>query len=580
MIAKVTFGESTDGLVRYLTSGAAVGRGVIDYIVGHEHLLGSVEYRNLVADEPRAAVQEMRNSIVRSHRVLKPMMHLSLSWHPSENPTDEQMIEAMDALLRHLGLSEHQAVYAVHLEKLHRHIHAGINRVGPSGRAWDSWQCYKRIEHIERELERELNFGCFAFKHDRRAQAVVSANEAHARTTAKEQCIEDSSGICLGVRRGLAETFAARVGPDVRRILRAGPTWTEVHQGLSRHGLALIPFVDPRSLRRTGLQIVDLASGTRCAASMFGADYGRGALERRFGPFVIGTPSSHTNESIDGAYAKHRPTNSTRLYAEYKKRQVKQALERDGLWSDYRTRLRSEYDAIRIERRRKLASLKRERLTRVDEQLARGIIAFESAVKREAVRVAASSRRDAIRAASKALSWSAFILAKAREGDAEAQAIIARARRRNRSAYAADCITSPTATAEMPIPSRLINLTYSLDYKRGFVHYFWHDGRRAFIDHGAEITMADSSDSTIATALELARAKWGCSIDLKGSAAFKMRVLAIAQRAGMYVTNVELQHLVDTHSQELQPRPPVKQRSGTDVTHAFELHRNYNTRSR
>jgi len=77
----------------------------------------------------------------------KSVYSYSLAWHPSENPTDQHMVDMALESLKHLGLSEHEAVIVGHdreddeiiikngKEQLHKHdhkhIHVIVNRVHP-----------------------------------------------------------------------------------------------------------------------------------------------------------------------------------------------------------------------------------------------------------------------------------------------------------------------------------------------------------------------------------------------------------------------------------------------------------------
>lgn len=60
-----------------------------------------------------------------------PVYHLSLSWHPEQTPTREEMEAAALEALTVLGLEEHQAVIIAHNDEPHPHLHIMINTVHP-----------------------------------------------------------------------------------------------------------------------------------------------------------------------------------------------------------------------------------------------------------------------------------------------------------------------------------------------------------------------------------------------------------------------------------------------------------------
>lgn len=61
----------------------------------------------------------------------KPVKHVSLNWHPSEDPDRDTMIAAAQSFLAHMGWEEHQVVIVAHNDKPHRHIHLVINATHP-----------------------------------------------------------------------------------------------------------------------------------------------------------------------------------------------------------------------------------------------------------------------------------------------------------------------------------------------------------------------------------------------------------------------------------------------------------------
>nr|WP_145111004.1 hypothetical protein [Cereibacter sediminicola] len=63
-----------------------------------------IELRNLGSRDWRDAAGDMRLTADLSEKVEKLYYHVVLSWHEHERPTDAQQVEAMDQLIRSLGL--------------------------------------------------------------------------------------------------------------------------------------------------------------------------------------------------------------------------------------------------------------------------------------------------------------------------------------------------------------------------------------------------------------------------------------------------------------------------------------------
>ena len=61
-----------------------------------------------------------------------PVYCYSLAWHPSEAPTKAEQLEAVQATLKRLGVSDRQAVIIGHNDTDHTHVHVMVNRVCPN----------------------------------------------------------------------------------------------------------------------------------------------------------------------------------------------------------------------------------------------------------------------------------------------------------------------------------------------------------------------------------------------------------------------------------------------------------------
>lgn len=161
MIADSATGTGFTGAIGYTTSkaeGEEQGWGEwASEQLGISEKADAVQTRNILLDEdPEMAAEEMRVTANQNERVQNERYSLSLSYHPEDEPSDEEMIRDMDDFLERRGLSEHQCVLAVHRDEEHAHIHATINRVHPeSGDLWrDSYDYFENME-VLRQIERE-----------------------------------------------------------------------------------------------------------------------------------------------------------------------------------------------------------------------------------------------------------------------------------------------------------------------------------------------------------------------------------------------------------------------------------------
>jgi hypothetical protein len=94
-------------------------------------------------------------------RVERPVKHVSLSWHESEEPSRALMISAVESYLDHMGWSEHEAVLFAHEDKAHPHVHIMLNRVDPAdGTALDDGYDKRRSQEWALAYEREHGMFC------------------------------------------------------------------------------------------------------------------------------------------------------------------------------------------------------------------------------------------------------------------------------------------------------------------------------------------------------------------------------------------------------------------------------------
>jgi len=185
--------------------------------------------RNLANDDPHAALDEMWRT-ARDAEHLKaaagvarcgrpsaaPVKTMSLAWSPAERPSRAQMLEAADSFLRAMGWHEHQAVYAVHGDTAHPHLHIILNRVHPAtGRMLNDWQERKRAQ-------------AWALRHEKQQGRVLCPARVERREKGKR-------GLPAPLPYPLAKLAGGHAARDVRAQFR--PAWA-AHYRKQRKALA------------------------------------------------------------------------------------------------------------------------------------------------------------------------------------------------------------------------------------------------------------------------------------------------------------------------------------------------------
>ena len=87
--------------------------------------------------------------------------HVSKSWHPEENPTWDQMVEAFMDGVKEMGLGEHQMFLVEHTETGHKHLHGVICLVHPeTGKIHNTWKDRYKWDRWANEYEKEHGIRC------------------------------------------------------------------------------------------------------------------------------------------------------------------------------------------------------------------------------------------------------------------------------------------------------------------------------------------------------------------------------------------------------------------------------------
>jgi hypothetical protein len=91
-----------------------------------------------------------------SVRSKNPVNHYIMSWREGEQPSPEQVEEAVSIFMEELGWKDHQAIYGLHADTDNIHLHIAINRVHPEtlkivkiNRGFDIELAHKAIARIE-----------------------------------------------------------------------------------------------------------------------------------------------------------------------------------------------------------------------------------------------------------------------------------------------------------------------------------------------------------------------------------------------------------------------------------------------
>ena len=135
--------------------------GLVDYILAEHDGRGKDKLayagsRNFLTTTVAAQKREMISLAEESIQSRMPVTHWILSWQENEQPTREQVDEAVSLFLRGMGLAEHQTIYALHKNTGNYHLHIAVNRTHPytqkviqPHRGFDINEAHKIVAEIE-----------------------------------------------------------------------------------------------------------------------------------------------------------------------------------------------------------------------------------------------------------------------------------------------------------------------------------------------------------------------------------------------------------------------------------------------
>jgi MobA/VirD2-like, nuclease domain/Large polyvalent protein-associated domain 7/TraI-like middle domain len=518
-----------------------------------------------------------------------PVYHVALNWQQGEHPTAAQADRSCRQVMKALGFEDCSAVWGVHRDTEHDHVHLVINRVHPTKFTARSvpWHDFLILDRVMRELEFELGFG--------RAQGPyvtldTSDGPKIIRMSRKERegrgLLKDPDAPRISVRAQRAEQNLN--GASFQRWLTGAPasalhalvqardaSWQGVHDALARFDCTMQP-------KGSGLVVTTTLSTGRvlaAKASLMGRWAGKASLERTLGPYEAPseprdgrlTPQSKTYEQFmmrqrladagprlgdddskrlarRAARADARRKLAERFALEQAQARAERTRQRQTLRERHERERRALFEAHREQRGKVRVAA---RAQRADGRLALSLWAFRAAAHREAMqRRHGNERRALTQQLPRSEVWRRWLERQALAGDEAAKAALRGIRyRAQRNRQREDAIEGEEATEQLIFT--VASLRAEIDAARLVVIYRRADGVEAFRDTGPRIVMRDRSDASLEAALRVAAQKYAGHVQVTGCEPFRERAARMATRLGIAVENAELQTIVSEERQRI-----------------------------
>ena len=513
---------------------------LVDYLTntqGRQERVGEITVTNCQSDRPDAASLEILNTQSLNTRAQSDKTyHLIVSFRPGEQPSVETL-RAIEARICHrLGFGAHQRVSVLHQDTNNVHLHLAINKIHPTRYTLhEPYKAYRAFGELCDSLEEVF--------HLERDHHQVRKTSGENRASDMERHAGTDSLIGWTQRECLEE-------------LRSAQTWAELHHVLHCHGLAIQP-------RGQGLVITD-GQGTFVRASSVARDLSKLSLERRLGRFE--PPGSVQAIKPTRRYAP-TPVQSrmdTRaLYERYQQDRLTRAHGRAAALAEARIRKAHSIDAAKRAGQIKRDTIKLTMRGRITKKLL--YMRVSQSLRSDLRQIIDRHRRDcvAITARSQRVTWADWLRQQALAGDQDALRAL-------RAREAARGLTGDTITAVGTcVLDAVVGAKQDYITKQGTIIY--RVGLSAVRDDGIRLQISrEVTNDGIEAALRLAVQKYGTTIAVAGSDAFKTRVAEVAAHSRLTIRfdDPRLEQQRQRHVQDSRRQATAENSSASSPTQA------------
>lgn len=504
------------------------------------------------------AVKEMMIVAAMNPLVKDPVYHYVLSWHPSEKPEKNQWQDSVKTTLDALGFKGHQACSVPHDDTAAFHVHVMVNRVHPDTyRAHaPEWSHYS-LDEACRILEKRFGWsearGLYRWdvkldkpvktEKELLAKWRFEREEEGKTATGKPAKMEHYSD-----RESLESYCKGEPAKALRALIREpeAATWDGIHGILMEHGLRLNAGEKGGFTVSNEDQIIHVKA-SKVFRDLFSGKEMQAWRDKNLGPFQ--QPSDAVvQQKPKTAYRAERVSKRDPVTRELRKQERR--VEREGLFTRYKE-AKAEFEAAALpelhqkkelmERQLKglqavyradRARVKASDLDATLKQLSYGMLRADHLQRQATLK----NRLAEAKKAAKFVSREDWIAERAEQGDNAAIAYMRgqhyaeqRKKKLAQEAEAENSIQPATPSDYMPRVRSHTKLSWQFDRTNASVVYQL-DGKAVFTDRGPRIdfTPDGMTDEGIVAALQIARSKYGKTLNVSGSPAFRMRVAQLA----------------------------------------------------
>ena len=270
-------------------SGSKAGRvaGLTNYITAPENensIEKCVHFEtvNFLTDDLQSQQVEMTALATTAVRSKDPIDHYVLSWQEGETPKIEQAREVVKMTMKHLGLEGHQVIWGLHDDTENVHIHIAVNRVHPEtlkvveiNKGFQN-NAIQQAAAIVEKLQGWKTHDKARFKTDDLGHLITdNKNRPKVFEKAGKQQEPNSKAKDMEIQTG--EKSAQRIGIEqAAPIIAQATSWRELHAAMAEAGM---------QYQRKGSGAVVQVENEFVKASSITPKASLSALQKRFGPY-------------------------------------------------------------------------------------------------------------------------------------------------------------------------------------------------------------------------------------------------------------------------------------------------------
>lgn len=507
-------------------------RDLTDYIRDPGNPKEKVLYENgrgFICDDHKSQQSEMIALASETVRSKNPVSHYMMSWKEDELPNPKQVEEAVDILLKELGLSDHQTIYGLHKDTDNIHLHIAINRVHPEtlkvikpNKGFDieaGHRAIAKIEHLQ------------GWQPEKRSRYQVLENGELVRGHIDPNRPRQPEQRRKDMEHRTGEKSAERIAiEEAAPIILKAKSWEELHQRLNERGMRY---------ERKGSGALVWIGDVAVKASSADRKASLSAVQKRLGEYQPGREQQEKEKQAPQPIKQNAP--GWQSYIEARKAHY---AEKERAKIEQQNRHDAERQKLREEQRARREKVLTGIIGGDGLNALRSVLAAEQAAAKAELKERQQREREVLRKKHPRFrDYEEWLREKSPE----------QAHQWRYRMSEPDGIRGESKEELKPRDIR----AFEAEVRPDGVHYFRPEATKegwgaSFVDRGRKIEIYDAQDrDSVLAALQLGAQKFG-KFEVYGTEEYKATCVQLAAEHGFTITNPELQKVIKKEQQRIQ----------------------------